>query len=238
MVVDRPFQADVYEYDPETQLFKYTNTRGQEVSTTLEVLTGGNFRVTGNHAIQHIGDVPGFRSGQLLGSISTINPARLATFAGNRAVLFNEAPLAELGRQRLRVGNYALSAETSLTLADGRTFNFPIRFAPLNREGMTPVVREVGGEIVQWGSISNRPDELTGTVEQPLGGWRFATPNEQILRSIYGSLLNHFFDDIAAIAKAGLADENGNPIETETGAAMYLARLAYNNITGGWVAQL
>lgn len=238
MSIDRPTTWPEYGYDPETQLFQYTNTKGQQVTAPLEILTGGNYRIVGSHQIQVIGDVPGLRRGQLLGSLSTINPARLVPYTGGRAVLFNSMPVGELGRQRLRVGQYALSAETTLTLPDGREFNFPVRFAPLTREGMSAVVREEAGEIVQWGTISNRPDPLTGTVEQPLGGWRFATPEEQVLRSIYGALLNHFFDDISTLAKAGLSDENGNPIESETGAAMYLARLAYNNITGGWIAQL
>lgn len=237
MSVEIPFTWPEYHFDPGSGLFRYADPRYGEVTANLEVLTGGNYRVVGR-SIQVLGDVPGLRRGQFIGSLSILTPARLVAYGGGRATVFNALPASEIGAERRITGNYVVSASAQIELPSGEVRSVDLPFTATNKIGTSLTVREVAGRIANYSYVSNIRDPVTGQMEQPGAGYRFATPQESVIRAMIGQLFDKSFGVLAELATLGLKDENGNALETESDVAAYIARIGYSNISGGWVGIL
>lgn len=233
MAIEFPQRLDLYTWNPSRAQFENTLESGQVITLSLEVATGGLYRTVGR-GIQVIGNVEGFRRGQFIGSVSTVNPAELRVLPNGRAFLSNPIDPSTIRTQRQRVGAYFEGAVAYVTLPDGSLQRMEVGIAGLTRAGQSKAVMEVNGEIKQWMDVSNAIDETTGRPAELPPGFRLATPQELIMRGLIGQIYSNQRALMNTLISAHATDENGRAISNPSDAAAFLARIASGSLQTYW----
>lgn len=233
MAMEFPNQLDQYTWNASRAQFERTLETGQVITLSLEIATGGLYRTVGR-AIQVIGDVQGYRRGQFIGSVSTVNPSQLRVFPNGRVFVSNPVIASQVQSQRVRTGSYFEGATAYVTLPDGSLQRIEIDMAGLTRAGQTKAVMEQGGKIVQWIDIGNIPDPITGALPDLPPGFRFATASELIMHGLIGEIYSKQQEIINTLISEHVVDENGKVIRNASDAAAFLARLATGSLQTFW----
>lgn len=233
MAIEYPNQLDAYTWNPSRAQFERTLESGQVTTLSLEVATGGLYRTVGR-AIQVMGNVEGYKRGQFIGSVSTVNPAQLRVFPNGRVFVSNPVTPATVTSQRVRVGSYFEGATAYVTLPDGSLQRVEIDLAGLTRAGQTKAVMEVNGQIRQWIDIGNTPDPVTGLLPEIPPGFRLATASELIMHGLIGEIYSRQQALINTLISEAAVDENGKVIRNASDAAAFLARIAAGSLSTFW----
>ncbi|HEY1646042.1 MAG TPA: hypothetical protein VGF75_06825 [Candidatus Saccharimonadales bacterium] len=191
--------------------FQTTDLNGDTYTATLDELTGGAYSLSGRNIINN-------STGRFAGSVSPNFESRFID-QGKGSFLFvnmtDESGVNTFGKTT--VVN-AVNIETTFLAPDGTEQEINIPYASINRVGKQLTINDTDEENItyRWADI--------GT-ENLAPGYRYATTSEAANYGITSALLRNYRSLVTQIADQGIEDENGNPIETITDAAQYLAGL-------------
>ena len=189
--------------------FTTTDPNGNTFTATLSELTGGAYSISGRNIINT-------STGKFAGNISQNFESRFID-QGEGSFLFvnmtDESGVNIFGKTS--VVN-AVNIETTFLAPDGTEQEINIPYASINRVGKQLTINDTDSEniVYRWADI--------GT-ENLAPGYRYATRTEAANYGIASALLRNYRQLVTQIADQGIEDQNGNPIETITDAAQYLA---------------
>jgi sporulation protein YlmC with PRC-barrel domain len=209
---------------PGASEFQTVGSDGLTYTATLSELTGGTYSLAGRSILNNL-------THKFAGSVPISYESRFLQ-QGDGSYLFvnltGEQGVNTFGSQT--VVN-ATSVESQYVAPDGSIVDINIPYASINRVGKQLIVNDTSPENIQyrWAEI--------GT-ENLAPGYRFATTGEAINYGVSSALLRNYRTLVTQLADEGMTDENGNPIETITDAANYLARSLQGSETYAHIFQL
>lgn len=194
---------------PESQEFSTIGEDGLTYVATLEELTGGAFSLSGRAIVNTA-------TGKFAGSVSTQFESKFIDQGDGTFLFVNMTNLGGATTYGKQSVVNAVNIETTFLAPDGTSVEINIPYASINRVGKQLMINDTIPEntIYRWVDI--------GTENLP-PGFRFATNSEASNFGISSALLRNYRSLVTQIADEGMQDENGNPIETITDAANYLA---------------
>ena len=209
---------------PGSTEFTTVGSNGLIYASSLEELTGGKYSLFGR-------SIRNNATNRFVGSVPRAFDARFIDQGDGSFLFVNITDFSGVSTYGKQLVANAMSIETDYLSPSGDLINLSIPFASINRVGKRLILNEDDPSFIQYRWVDIGTENLAP-------GYRFATNAESINYGLSSALMRNYRNLVSQIADQGINDENGNPIETITDAANYLARTLTDNATYAHIFQL
>lgn len=196
---------------PGEQEFTTISSDGLTYTATLDELTGGAYSLAGRAIVNNA-------TGKFAGSVSPNFESQFIDQGDGSFLFVNMTSLSGVSTYGKQTVINAVNIETTYIAPDGTEIDISIPYASINRVGKQLTINDTDSN-----NISYRWTDVGTEALSP--GYRYATNEEAANYGITSALLRNYRTLVTQIADEGMEDENGDPIETITDAASYLASI-------------